>query len=106
PTYYAYEGQPLSILEAYASGCAVITTDHSGIFDTFVPSVNGLAVEKRSSSDLVAAIRRAVSSPETLHTMAQTNLRTAERYYRASSYTASMMRVVHSLAPSESAIGT
>ena len=35
PTYYPYEGQPISILEAYASGCAVMTTDHSGIFDTF-----------------------------------------------------------------------
>jgi glycosyltransferase involved in cell wall biosynthesis len=106
PTYYAYEGQPLSILEAYAAGCAVITTDHSGIFDTFVPNVNGLAVDKRSSSDLVAAIRRAVSSPETLHTMAQTNLRTAELHYRASSYTANMMRVVHSLVAMESVIGT
>ena len=48
PTYYPYEGQPISILEAYASGCAVITTDHSGIFDIFTDGANGYAVAKLS----------------------------------------------------------
>src|SRR6185369_8468194 len=51
PTYYPYEGQPISILEAYAAGCAVITTDHSGIFDVFADGINGFAVEKRSVAD-------------------------------------------------------
>jgi glycosyltransferase involved in cell wall biosynthesis len=35
PTYYPYEGQPIAILEAFASGCVVITTNHSGISDFF-----------------------------------------------------------------------
>jgi glycosyltransferase involved in cell wall biosynthesis len=48
PTYYPYEGQPICILEAYAAGCAVITTDHSGIFDVFEPDINGYVVDKRS----------------------------------------------------------
>ncbi len=52
PTYYAYEGQPISILEAYASGCAVVTTDHSGNFDIFTPGVNGLEVAPRSVPSL------------------------------------------------------
>jgi glycosyltransferase involved in cell wall biosynthesis len=98
PTYYPYEGQPLSILEAYASGCAVITTDHSGIFDTFVPEVNGIEVAKRSAADLAAAIRRAARNPDRLHEMALTNLRTAESRYRPSTYNAAMIRVVDSLA--------
>jgi glycosyltransferase involved in cell wall biosynthesis len=29
PTYYPYEGQPISILEAYATGCVVMTTMHA-----------------------------------------------------------------------------
>ena len=33
PTYYPNEGQPISILEAIACGCAIVTTDHSGIKD-------------------------------------------------------------------------
>ena len=49
PTYYSYyEGQPISILEAYASGCVVITTDHGGICDIFKDKINGFRVEKRS----------------------------------------------------------
>jgi glycosyltransferase involved in cell wall biosynthesis len=53
PTYYPYEGQPISILEAYAAGCAVATTDHSGIFDVFTPGENGWQVVPRSPESLV-----------------------------------------------------
>jgi glycosyltransferase involved in cell wall biosynthesis len=58
PTYYAYEGQPISILEAYASGCAVITTYHSGIVDIFLDGVNGFVVETRSELSLRTALER------------------------------------------------
>ena len=34
-TYDFFEGQPLSILEAYASGCIVLTTKKPGIKDIF-----------------------------------------------------------------------
>ena len=57
PTYYPYEGQPISILEAYASGCAVVTTDHAGIFDVYAPGVNGEAVPPRDIASLTAALR-------------------------------------------------
>lgn len=56
PTYYPYEGQPISILEAYAAGCAVATTDHSGIFDVFGPGKNGWEVAPRSPASLVAML--------------------------------------------------
>jgi glycosyltransferase involved in cell wall biosynthesis len=59
PTYYPYEGQPISILEAYASGCAVITTDHSGIFDVFEPGKSGISVVKRSASAVAQALKHA-----------------------------------------------
>jgi len=102
PTYYPYEGQPLSILEAYASGCAVITTDHSGIRDVFAHEANGFEVAKRSSTDLAAAIRRAIGSPGTLHAIAATNFRTAELKYRTSTYNANMLRVIESVGTASS----
>ncbi len=49
PTYYPYEGQPISILEAYASGCVVITTNVSGVLDVFTDGVNGFLVEQKVS---------------------------------------------------------
>lgn len=56
PTYYPYEGQPISILEAYAAGCAVATTDHSGIFDIFAPRKNGWQVMPRNPQSLVTML--------------------------------------------------
>lgn len=49
PTYYSNEGQPISILEAYATGCAVITDESvGGIKDIFIDNVNGLSIENRN----------------------------------------------------------
>jgi glycosyltransferase involved in cell wall biosynthesis len=98
PTYYPYEGQPISILEAYASGCAVISTDHSGIPDVFRDDVNGFLVSKRSVPDLQRAIARAVAEPDRVRAMAMSNLETARRSYRAADYQRSLMAIVDSLA--------
>jgi glycosyltransferase involved in cell wall biosynthesis len=64
PTFYPYEGQPISILEAYASGCAVLTTDHSGIFDVFTPEKNGIAVRPRDPDSIRAALQSLKAHPE------------------------------------------
>jgi len=98
PTYFPYEGQPISLLEAYAAGCAVITTDHSGIFDVFTPEVNGYEVEKRSPASLAAAIQRAVAEPERLRTMARVNLAGARQQFRTETYNARVIRLLGSVA--------
>lgn len=56
PTYYPFEGQPFCIVEAYATGCCVLTTRHSGIPDIFTDPANGLFVEKRSVPDLTRVL--------------------------------------------------
>ena len=42
PTWLKFEGQPISIIEAYASGCIVVTTANGGINDIFNDNVNGV----------------------------------------------------------------
>jgi glycosyltransferase involved in cell wall biosynthesis len=65
PSYYAYsEGQPVSILEAYASGCYVVTTNHGGISDIFKDKVNGSYVEKRSSEDLAKLMVQIINADD------------------------------------------
>ena len=98
PTYYPYEGQPISILEAYASGCAVITTNHSGIPDVFRDGVNGFEVAKQSVADLQRVIATAVAQPALLHRMATTNLHTAEGKYRTAGYRTALMTIIDSVA--------
>lgn len=98
PTYYPYEGQPISMLEAFASGCAVITTDHSGIPDVFRDGVNGLQVRKRSVADIRQALMQAVVQSHRLRQMAQTNFTTALAAYRASAYQQSVSHIIESVA--------
>jgi glycosyltransferase involved in cell wall biosynthesis len=56
PTSYPYEAQPLVILEAYAAGCAVVTTNHAGIPDVFTPGENGIRVPAGDSEAVASAL--------------------------------------------------
>lgn len=94
PTYYPYEGQPISILEAYASGCAVITTDHSGIPDIFIHEVNGYCVEKRSVDSLKSAIESAISNPDRLLEFAMVNHATAMQHYRSERFCRQIIQII------------
>ena len=98
PTYYPYEGQPISILEAYASGCAVITTDHSGIFDVFEPGENGLAVEKRSVESLARALATLAADPGSLGEIAHANLRHARENFRIPHFVESLSGLLRRIA--------
>lgn len=52
PTYYKMEGQPISILEAMATGNIIITTQHAGIPDVVKENINGYFVDPKSTMDL------------------------------------------------------
>lgn len=93
PTYYPYEGQPISILEAYASGCAVFTTDHSGIFDIFTPEINGFQVEPRSPESIANAILQALDNPRLLREIGLRNSYEANQKYRSSNHLEKMKDV-------------
>ena len=98
PTYYAYEGQPLALIEAYASGCAVITTDHSGIRDIFAPDVNGLQVAARSAQSIASALESALASPQRLLEMARTNREQAERHHRRERHVRRLVEILENVA--------
>jgi glycosyltransferase involved in cell wall biosynthesis len=82
PTYYPYEGQPISILEAYASGCAVITTDHSGILDIFTPGKQGWIVEQRNSASIAESLVELAAAPARAEAMAVYSRRRANAEFR------------------------
>jgi len=93
PTYYSYEGQPISILEAYASGCVVITTDHGGISDIFKNGVNGFEVRKKSTVSIKKKIEQILKKPEQLLPMALSNREIVYDKYRTSTYCSSLLKV-------------
>ncbi len=87
PSYHHYgEGQPLSILEAYAAGCAVFATDHGGTFDVFEPGVNGLEVEKASATSIAEALQQALADRAMVRSWAIENRRKADRDFTLDRY--------------------
>lgn len=55
PSYYA-EGIPKVLIEAAASGCAVITTDHPGCRDAIVPGKTGILAAPKDVLSLVNSL--------------------------------------------------
>lgn len=90
------EGQPISILEAYAAGCAVMTTGQRGIRDVFADGVNGFEVPEGSGSGIAAVLARAVEDVDRLREMALVNRRTAGERYRPATFTAALTRILES----------
>lgn len=95
PTYYPYEGQPISILEAYASGCAVITTDHSGIFDIFTPDVNGLQVEVKNIESIAEKISFLIENKASIRKFAIINAFLAKKKFRVKDHLTAMERILN-----------
>jgi glycosyltransferase involved in cell wall biosynthesis len=63
PSYYHFECQPLVIIEAMASGKAIIASDEAAIPDLISDHVDGLLVRARAVDELVEALCVLLSYP-------------------------------------------
>ena len=88
------EGQPLSILEAYASGCAVVTTGQPGILDIFTPGVHGWAIQPESVPSAVEALRAVVRADDQLLAIALRNRAEADVRFRTRRFTDAVQQVL------------
>lgn len=97
PTNYL-EGQPISILEAYASGCVVLTTMKGGIVDIFVRGVNGYEIKPKSPESICRTLKELITKVDgnKLASIAITNNCQASENYRLSSYANSLLEVINS----------
>lgn len=89
-----FEGQPISILEAYASGCAVLTTDQPGILDVFADGINGHKISVRDPESIARALRAAANDPGGIGRIALENLRTARAQYRVDRFTGTVRGIL------------
>lgn len=89
-----FEGQPISILEAYASGCVVITTGQRGIHDVFTDGVHGFEAAPGSAASLAAALTKALDAAGRLGEIAAANRRTAGERYRTTTFTQALTRIL------------
>src|SRR5690606_5118302 len=63
------EGMPISILEAMASGCAIITTPVGTITEVVKDNINGIIINPKSESQLAGAICKLHLDKKLLHTI-------------------------------------
>ena len=68
PSYYA-EGIPKVLLEAAASGCAVITTEHPGCRDAIVPGETGMLVAPKDIPSLINTLASLLSDRDLMESM-------------------------------------
>ena len=93
PTYYKMEGQPISILEAMATGNIIITTNHAGIPDIFSNKKNGFFVRKNDSQHIVDVLKHIVENKETSQKIILENINEAKEKYRVSHFIESIKAI-------------
>ncbi|MDB9874216.1 glycosyltransferase family 4 protein [Flavobacteriaceae bacterium] len=93
PTYYEMEGQPISILEAMATGSVVLTTSHAGIPDIFEDNVNGYYVDKKSPLDIVSKIKKTTLKIVACDKMRTENYLTTKQKYRVDNFIETMVKI-------------
>lgn len=80
PSYYR-EGVPRIILEAMATGRAIITTDTPGCRETVKDGENGFLIEPRKVDGLYLAMKKFVDRPELIKKMGVCSRRMAEERF-------------------------
>lgn len=76
------EGQPISILEAYAAGCVVVTTARPGILDIFKPNENGYLIPSDDPAPIGRVLDSLAANFKTLESIATHNQKFAEENFR------------------------
>jgi glycosyltransferase involved in cell wall biosynthesis len=77
-THHPTEGVPLTILEAMASGCAIVTTHHNGIPETVGDAA--LFVDPNSVSSLLSALSQLDQNRAQLQSLKQAALERASQF--------------------------
>ncbi len=79
PSYH--EGTPKTVLEAMASGRAIITTDAPGCRETVTDGINGLLVPVKDVGALAGAMDSLIASPKQVEAMGAEGRKLAESKY-------------------------
>jgi glycosyltransferase involved in cell wall biosynthesis len=74
------DNQPVSVLEAFASGLAIVTTPTGDIGNMVFTGDSGLLIPPHDPPALAAAVTRLLHHPEWARWMAQRARRQVERY--------------------------
>ena len=95
------EGQPIAIIEAYASGCVVMATSKPGILDIMENRRNGFLIDDDSPESIAAILESIVDNPEPLREIAESNRLLALARFRGQIYMGNMQSIIESVGSGE-----
>ena len=93
PTDYL-EGQPIAIIEAYASGCCILTTSKPGINDIFKDKLNGTSLKANSPNAIASALEDMLNNLENCKLIALRNRDLAEINFKKINYFKSIEEIL------------
>jgi glycosyltransferase involved in cell wall biosynthesis len=97
PASYPPEAQPISILEAYAAGCVVITSNTGGIKDIFQHGVNGYWISPGNTIALRNYLELTISDFDKHRNFAFNNHHEAVEKYREDRFSREIEQILLSL---------
>lgn len=80
------EGQPISIIEAYASGCFVLTSNKPGIKDIFKDGENGFSLNKINPLTIKRKLENILKNPDLCKKIAFENRKLAGKCFKEEKY--------------------
>lgn len=89
------EGTPRTVLEAMATGRAVITTDAPGCRETVIDGENGYLVPVQDSANLARQMKAFVETPDLVERMGNASYIRVEQKYEVSRVNQTMLRYMH-----------
>lgn len=93
PIYNRTEGQPLTIIEAMRSGCAVVTTTCGGIADIVEDRTTGRTVRPRCPEDIAEALEWIWKNPAWLEDVSKKNQQRAIVDYSPEAHVTALIKV-------------
>lgn len=93
PTYYKIEGQPISIIEALATGNIIVTTRQGGIPD-LVSEKQGFFVDKRNPDHLFKTLKHISSNLPLLAYLSPQNRQYAQSRFSEERFGSNLLRIL------------
>lgn len=81
PTNYKNEGQPISIIEAMAYGCVLVSTRYRAIPDMLIDGKNGYFVEYGKPEQIAQALINASQNPDKFHQMSNYSIAHFKKHF-------------------------
>ena len=100
PTRYKNEGQPISIIEALANRCVVLTTDYRGISEMIKPDESGIFIELNAPEKIAERIQYLIQNPEEYDKISENGYQNYLEKYTREKHLTSLINIITSCAES------